>query len=102
MLCLQLLHSFTSIDIRLLLYIQVVRRTGKLAYVWQGLAHLPELTHRLRLEEELGQPIGDRRGNMHCAAGDQQNTHSLWMLSRKFIRLLLTSKVGHSLLLAGS
>ena len=75
---------------------QVVRRTGKLAYVWQGLDHLPLLVARLKREEETGQPIGDRRGNPLGTASEHQNTHSLWALSRKFIRLLLTQQVSDS------
>lgn len=73
---------------------QVILRTGKLAYVWQGLGHLPELVQRLRREEEAGRPVGDRRGNVQVAVvPERQSTHSLWTLSRKFIRLLLTTKV---------
>ena len=72
----------------------MILRTGKLAYVWQGLGHLPELVQRLRREEELGRPIGDRRGNAHAAlVPEKQATHSLWTLSRKFIRLLLITEV---------
>jgi len=72
----------------------VILRTGKLAYVWQGLGHLPELVERLRREEETGQPVGDRRGNVPTAlVSERQTTHSLWTLSRKFIRLLLTTEV---------
>ncbi len=78
-------------------FMQVVRRTGKLAYVWQGLDHLPELVERLQKQEETGEPVGDRRGNVPCASSDQ-NTHSLWNLSRKFIRLLLTHKASYQLI----
>lgn len=79
-------HSFRNYDT-----VQVVRRTGKLAYVWVGLDHLPELVQRLQKQEETGEPIGDRKGNVPCPNADQI-THSLWNLSRKFIRLLLTHK----------
>jgi hypothetical protein len=82
-------------DFRLVLRsVQVIVRTGKLAYVWQGLGHLPELMRRLKREEETGQPVGDRRGNVPIAlVSERQTTHSLWALSRKFIRLLLTTEV---------
>ena len=73
---------------------QVVRRTGKLAYVWRGLAHLPALIEQLKREEEMGQPVRDRKGAATLSQpAERPTTHSLWVLSRKFIRLLLTKKV---------
>ena len=68
---------------------------GKLAYEWCGLAHIPALVEQLLREEAAGLPVGDRKGSNAASAqaSDRQTTHSLWMLSRKFIRLLLTTKV---------
>lgn len=72
----------------------MVKRTGKLAYVWRGLEHLPELIEQLKKEEELGVPVADRKGNsLLPQPTERQTTHSLWTLSRKFLRLLLTTKV---------
>lgn len=72
---------------------QVVKRTGKLAYVWQGMGQLPALVEQLRKEEVDGLPVIDRKGSMQAQQPDKQATHSLWALSRKFIRLMLTTKV---------
>ena len=73
---------------------QVVKRTGKLAYVWRGLAQLPALIEQLKREEEVGQPVRDRKGAATLSQpAERPTTHSLWVLSRKFIRLLLTKKV---------
>ncbi|CAL8471637.1 g11179 [Coccomyxa elongata] len=94
--------------------VEIVTRTGKLAYEWKGLKHLPQLLDRLVADQLAGIPVEDRlrrtapAKSAPAAAGSSEEgsggdeaaakeravppTHSLWMLSRKFVRLLLTTQ----------
>ncbi|BDA47021.1 probable transcription factor E2F8 [Coccomyxa sp. Obi] len=94
--------------------VEIVTRTGKLAYEWKGLKHLPQLLDRLVADQLAGIPVEDRlrrtapAKSAAAAAGSSEEgsggdeaaakeravppTHSLWMLSRKFVRLLLTTQ----------
>ncbi|KAK9918231.1 hypothetical protein WJX75_002424 [Coccomyxa subellipsoidea] len=93
--------------------VEIVTRTGKLAYEWRGLKHLPQLLDRLVADQLAGLPVEDRlrrtapAKSAAAAAGSGEEgsggdeaapkermppTHSLWMLSRKFVRLLLTTQ----------
>ncbi|KAK9807594.1 hypothetical protein WJX72_003635 [[Myrmecia] bisecta] len=95
--------------------VEIVHRIGKLAYEWRGTAHLPALLEQLLQDEEQGRPVEDRvrksgqhakqaaTAAQHAAAtlqnqasiGSQeegrQTSNSLWVLSRKFVRLLLAN-----------
>jgi len=77
--------------------VEIISRTGKLTYQWRGMEHLPRLLERLVEEETAGTPaVRARKGHNQGSknAGDQTDkplTFSLWMLSRHFVRLLLSS-----------
>lgn len=84
--------------------VEIVRRTGKLTYEWRGLGHLPALLRRLVQEEGSGVPVEERvkrTPGIGAASGAQdtggdskeeagRTQHTLWALSRKFVRVLLT------------
>lgn len=78
---------------------QIVARTGKLTYEWRGLAHLDTLLERFAEEEALGLPV-EERARRTCAGppdpprGEERGKtpHTLWALSRKFVRVLLTRR----------
>lgn len=81
--------------------VEVVRRTGKLTYEWRGLAHLPTLLQRLCREEFTGVPVEERLKRTPAVGAvpdegprieDVRTMHTLWALSRKFVRVLLTRK----------
>ena len=57
--------------------LQVVKRTGKLAYVWRGTANLPALVEQLKREEEEGMPVVDRKGNSPIHQQSEQQDNSL-------------------------
>ena len=81
--------------------LQVMRRVGKLMYEWVGFDHLPTLMEQLAAEEESGVPVEDRirRAPTLVTVGDggddgtnsKGNSHSLWVLSRRLVRMLLKS-----------
>lgn len=81
--------------------IEVMRRVGKLQYEWVGFDHLPTLMEQLAEEEEQGTPVEDRIRRAPAASpaseggeggGDAKgNSHSLWVLSRRLVRMLLKS-----------
>jgi len=75
--------------------VEIISRTGKLTYAWNGQGHLPELLGRLLEEESLGLPAVRVRKSFSGRNDDskknssQQGTFSLWKLTRCFVRLLL-------------
>lgn len=74
-------------------------RTGKLTYEWRGLSHLDSLLERFAEDEALGLPVEERArkactGPQDPPRGDERGKtpHTLWALSRKFVRVLLTRR----------
>ena len=97
--------------------VDVASRVGKLAYVWRGESNLPSLLDTLAADQISGAPVDEsgRRGGgaagraARAAASDSSSgsgsggggaggggggpaPQSLWALSKKFVRLLLTSE----------
>lgn len=72
-------------------------RTGKLTYEWRGLDHLDTLLERFAEEEALGLPVEERARRAPPSATPEpprndKTPHTLWALSRKFVRVLLTRR----------
>ena len=59
-------HSFS-------LVLQIVSRTGKLAYEWRGLKHLPELLDRL-VADQVQTDLDSMRALL-CTAQDHCSVH---------------------------
>jgi hypothetical protein len=76
-----------------------MRRVGKLMYEWVGFSHLPTLLEQLAEDEANGVPVEDRirRAPTLIIVNEQGeeigsgkgNSHSLWVLSRRLVRMLL-------------
>lgn len=83
---------------------QIVARTGKLTYQWRGLDHLDSLLERFADDEAQGLPVEERnrRAPTDASRGTEdpkptpttagKTPHTLWALSRKFVRVLLTRR----------
>lgn len=75
---------------------QIVARTGKLMYEWRGLSHLDSLLERFAEDEALGLPVEERARRAPAPPepprADSKTPHTLWALSRKFVRVLLTRR----------
>lgn len=78
--------------------VQVVERSCKLTYKWQGTGNIGHLASRLAQDEVQGAPLEDRARKAGTAGpGGRRGAggagHSLWHLARKLVRLLVTHEV---------
>jgi hypothetical protein len=82
--------------------IEVMKRVGKLMYEFCGYDHLPGLLQQMAADEESGLPVEDRIRRAPTLivvneAGEEVgsgrgNSHSLWVLSRRLVRMLLKGR----------
>lgn len=87
--------------------IGVMRRVGKLQYEFCGYDHFPAFFTQLHIEEKANAPVEDRSKrapnptleapssspSAHAAVKQQRsNTHSLFVLSKKLVRMLIVSQ----------